>query len=98
MIHVAATLYLIAIELLNMGRFIEGEDLQDLFRVAKDCHHITFIVDPWKDEEEQFRKPTKEYCTSLLQKIEDDLVTSAVDKLDKVREELDDALSRIYDF
>ena len=98
MIHAAATLYLIAMELLNMGRFIEGEDLQDLFRVAKDFHRITYLADPWKDEEEQFRKPTKVDCTSLLQKIEDDLVTSAVDKLDNVREDLDDALSRIYDF
>ena len=43
MIHAGATLYLIAMELLNMGRFVEGEDLQGLFRVAKDHHRIYYI-------------------------------------------------------
>ena len=98
MVHAAATLYQISIELLNMARFIEEEDLQELFRVAKDHHRLVFLADPWKNDQEEFRKPTKEDCTSLLEKMDVDLIQAAVDKLDDVKVDLDDALVRIYDF
>ena len=98
MIHAAATLYLISMELLNMVKCVEEKDLEELFRVAKDHHRLVFLADPWKNEAEEFRKPTTEDCMSLLQKIEADLIKLAVDRLDDVREDLDDALSRLYNF
>ena len=98
MIHAAATLYLISMELLNMVKCVEEKDLEELFRVAKDHHRLMFLADPWKNEAEEFRKPTTEDCMSLLEKIEADLIKSAADMLDDVREDLVDALSRIYDF
>ena len=97
MVHAAATLYQISIELLNMARFFE-EDLQELFRVAKDHHRLVFLADPWKNDQEEFRKPTKEDCTNLLKKMDVDLIQAVVDKLDDVKVDLDDALVRIYDF
>lgn len=98
MVHAAATLYQISIELLNMERFIQEEDLQELFRVAKDHHCFRFLADPWKDDLEEFCTPTKEDCISLLEKMDVDLIQLVVDKLVDVKEDLDDAFIRIYDF
>ena len=52
MVHAAAILYQISIELLNIGRFIQEEDIQEFFRVVKDHHCLIFLADPWKDDQE----------------------------------------------
>ena len=75
MIHAAVTLSQIVMELLNMRKFIEGEDLQELFREAKDHCRLTYLVDPWKNKQEKFCEPTTE-----------DLITLAIDVLDIVNE------------
>ena len=81
-----------------MGRFIEGEDLEEVFGVVKDCHCLKFFVDPWENSMEEFCMPTTKDYMSILQKKEADLFLLAVDMLDDIREDLDDALSKIYDF
>ena len=54
MIHLAASLYLIAFQLVQMAQSFKGKNLEEELLVQQNILRQTFVENKWKDKKESF--------------------------------------------
>ena len=97
MMYTGATLYQLVVELVYMTQLSVDNNMKEWYSERK-VHCQTYPVDPRKQSDEESIESIVENKVIKPNKIENELVISAIDMLADMKEAFDHALSMIYDF
>ena len=93
MIHLAASLYLVAFQLVQMAQNFKGENMEEELLEQRTILRQTFVEDKWKDKKGELCQPVTKKMKKCLELIEEDLIAPAIDKLSDIKIDLEEKMT-----
>ena len=95
MIHLAASIYLVAFQLVQMAESFKGENLEEELSAQQNIPRQTFVEDKWEDKKGQLCQPGTKQMKKCVHVIEEDLIGPAIDELANIQIDLEGKMEEI---
>ena len=95
MVHLSASLYLVAFQLVQMAESFKGENLEGELSVERNILRQKFVTDIFLDKKGQLCEPRTKQMKKCVLVIEEDLVGAAINELADIQIDLEAKMEEI---
>ena len=95
MVHLAASFYLVAFQLVHMAQGSKGENLEKELLEERNIQRKTFEENKWKDKKGDLCQPGTKKMKNCLLMIKEDLIVPVIDQLSDIKSDLEDKMDQI---